>query len=280
MDVSDVLDQRKLVAEFSSKLYEIENQQREPYLLIVEEADKFVPQNKDSLKEIEEISKRGRKRGLGLLVATQRPSLVNKNVLSQCGNQLIGKLTTENDLKAVDLFFSRTDCYFRACIVPYSEEHLDKIGRQQGIPRKLKEAMLYTNSFIKLINNNIPEVKGAILMMDQLTRSRGDRFDEIVRDRLGSGDNATFKHIGYVDSASERNQSIQICDLLLGSILNDHYPTFTTYKNDIREYVKKKIGVPSLKEDYWGDKTHKQACNLHPKFTIRFWGIPYKYLNL
>ncbi|HLD56880.1 MAG TPA: hypothetical protein VJA47_01145 [archaeon] len=40
------------------------------------------------------------------MVATQRPSLVNKNVLSQCGNQVIGKLTTENDLKAVDLFFA------------------------------------------------------------------------------------------------------------------------------------------------------------------------------
>jgi len=26
--------------------------------------------------------------------------------LSQCGNQFIGKLTTENDLKAVDLFFA------------------------------------------------------------------------------------------------------------------------------------------------------------------------------
>jgi len=106
LDVSDSMDQRKLVGEFSSKLYEIGTELREPYLLIVEEADKFVGQNKDSLKEIEEISKRGRKRGIGLLVATQRPSLVNKNVLSQCGNQFIGKLATENDLKAVDLFFT------------------------------------------------------------------------------------------------------------------------------------------------------------------------------
>jgi len=106
LDVSDALDQRKVVSDFAGKLYKIENQVRQPYLLIVEEADKFVPQSKDSLKEIEEISKRGRKRGLGLLVATQRPSLVNKNVLSQCANQFIGKLTTENDLKAVDLFFA------------------------------------------------------------------------------------------------------------------------------------------------------------------------------
>jgi predicted transcriptional regulator len=106
LDVSDVLDPRKLVSGFAGKLYEIESQVKQPYLLIIEEADRFVPQSKDSIKQIEEISKRGRKRGLGLLVATQRPSLVNKNVLSQCGNQLIGKLTTENDLKAVDLFFA------------------------------------------------------------------------------------------------------------------------------------------------------------------------------
>ncbi|MCX9081344.1 MAG: DUF87 domain-containing protein [Candidatus Methanoperedens sp.] len=106
LDVSDAPDQRKVVSDFAGQLFEIENQVRQPYLLIIEEADNFVPQSKDSLKEIEEISKRGRKRGLGLLVATQRPSLVNKNVLSQCGNQFIGKLTTENDLKAVDLFFA------------------------------------------------------------------------------------------------------------------------------------------------------------------------------
>ena len=106
LDVSDALDQRKVVSSFAGKLYEIENQVKQPYLLIIEEADKFVPQSRDSLKELEEISKRGRKRGLGMLVATQRPSLVNKNVLSQCGNQFIGKLTTENDLKAVDLFFA------------------------------------------------------------------------------------------------------------------------------------------------------------------------------
>ena len=80
------------------------------------------------------------------------------------------KITTKKKLgiakATVDLFFSTQDCYFRACVIPYSEKYLDRVGRQQGIPRKLKEAMLYTNSFIKLIKNNIPEVRGAVLMMD------------------------------------------------------------------------------------------------------------------
>jgi hypothetical protein len=104
-DVSET-EMRERVSELAHALYEIESEIRLPYLLIVEEADKFVPQSRESLKKLEEISRRGRKRGLGLLVATQRPSFVNKNVLSQCNNQIIGKLSIENDLRAVDLFFS------------------------------------------------------------------------------------------------------------------------------------------------------------------------------
>lgn len=105
-DVSDVIDEKSAVAAVCGALYEAGSKLRVPYLLIIEEADKFAPQREKAIKEIEEISRRGRKRGVGLLLATQRPSLVNKNVLSQCGNQLIGKLTTEADLAAVNLFFA------------------------------------------------------------------------------------------------------------------------------------------------------------------------------
>ncbi|MGC9058463.1 MAG: ATP-binding protein [Candidatus Nanoarchaeia archaeon] len=105
-DVSEILDAKAAVRDLASALFSAATELRKPYLLILEEADKFASQSKDCLKEIEEISKRGRKRGLGLLIATQRPSLVNKNILSQCGNQIIGKLSIENDLRAVDLFFA------------------------------------------------------------------------------------------------------------------------------------------------------------------------------
>ncbi len=104
-DVSEI-DMQEKVALLADVLYDLESGLKKPFLLIVEEADKFIPQSGESIKKIEEISRRGRKRGLGMLVATQRPSLVTKNVLSQCNNQIIGKLSIENDLKAVGLFFS------------------------------------------------------------------------------------------------------------------------------------------------------------------------------
>lgn len=105
-DVSDVIDEKAAVAAVCGALYDAESRLRVPYLLIIEESDKFAPQRDRVIKEIVEISRRGRKRGLGLLLVTQRPALLNKNVLSQCGNQLIGKLTTEADLAAVNLFFA------------------------------------------------------------------------------------------------------------------------------------------------------------------------------
>jgi hypothetical protein len=112
-------DMREKVSALADVLYEIATAHKIPYLLILEEADKFIPQAKESIKKIEEISRRGRKRGLGLLVATQRPSFVTKNVLSQCNNQVIGRLSIENDLRAVDLFFgSRTELEELATLRP------------------------------------------------------------------------------------------------------------------------------------------------------------------
>ncbi len=105
-DISEVENPREKVNEFLTHLYKVENEVRNPYLIIIEEADKFIPQRGEKLKIIDEIARRGRKRGLGLLIATQRPSLVDKDILSQCAVAIIGKLTIENDLKAVSIFFN------------------------------------------------------------------------------------------------------------------------------------------------------------------------------
>ncbi len=80
-----------------------------PFLVIVEEADIYIPQRGRGLDILQQISRRGRKRGLGVLFATQRPALVNKNVLSQCNNVFIGKLTLKNDIDSVRIFFSSMD---------------------------------------------------------------------------------------------------------------------------------------------------------------------------
>ncbi|MFC1690905.1 ATP-binding protein [Nanoarchaeota archaeon] len=76
-----------------------------PLLMIVEEAHNFCPERSfgeaKSSKILRTIASEGRKFGLGLCIVSQRPSRVDKSVLSQCSTQIILKITNPNDLKAI-----------------------------------------------------------------------------------------------------------------------------------------------------------------------------------
>jgi len=73
-----------------------------PILLVYEEAHKYVP-NSDLAKyraskhSIERIAKEGRKYGISLLLASQRPSEISETIFSQCNNFLAMRLTNPND---------------------------------------------------------------------------------------------------------------------------------------------------------------------------------------
>ncbi len=105
LDLSWLDDQKTMLGTILTSLYAEVSRRRLPYLIVLEEADRFIPQAGERLPILDEIARRGRKRGLGIVICTQRPSVVDKNVLSQCGNQLIGRLVIRNDLQAVSHFF-------------------------------------------------------------------------------------------------------------------------------------------------------------------------------
>ena len=47
------------------------------------------------------LPRKGAKFGLGLMIISQRPARVDKNVISQCNTQIIMRVTNPNDLKAL-----------------------------------------------------------------------------------------------------------------------------------------------------------------------------------
>ncbi len=134
LDVSDVMDRADLVYRALKSLYAVGEKKRKPYLVIIEEADKFAPQIvHPEANIVEEISVRGRKRGIGLLVATQRPANVSKNVLAQCSYGFVGKLSIENDIKAVTILFEDKKRLFNipnlktGSFMPFGLGHNDEI---------------------------------------------------------------------------------------------------------------------------------------------------------
>lgn len=107
LDVSDFLDgeeAKRLIKEVVIELFQKEKRVRKPFLLMVEEMQEYLPQQggSDELSEVlERVAKRGRKRGLGMLGMSQRPSSVDKDFITQCDWMVWHRLNWKNDLDVV-----------------------------------------------------------------------------------------------------------------------------------------------------------------------------------
>lgn len=92
---------------FSLKVWQTpEERERDPVLLVCEEAHRYVPNRGEAQYEtaqeaIRRIAKEGRKYGIGLLLVSQRPSEVEDTVLSQCNSWLVLRITNDSDREHV-----------------------------------------------------------------------------------------------------------------------------------------------------------------------------------
>lgn len=80
---------------------------REPLLVVIDEADKFAPQRPFGeearmLGAAEDLVKMGRARGLHSILITQRPATLSKNVITQAGILIAHGLPAPQDQKAID----------------------------------------------------------------------------------------------------------------------------------------------------------------------------------
>ena len=93
-----------------------------PVVLILEEAQNYIRENRRTEEEsiskevFERIAREGRKFGLGLVVASQRPSELSKTVLSQCNSFIVHRLQNPEDLR-----------YFREIVPSIYDQLLDQL---------------------------------------------------------------------------------------------------------------------------------------------------------
>lgn len=98
----------RIILEFLQRLGEHGGGERRgslPIVLILEEAQNYIHERRaneeDSISKIvfERVAREGRKYGLGLVVASQRPSELSKTVLSQCSSFIVHRLQNPEDLR-------------------------------------------------------------------------------------------------------------------------------------------------------------------------------------
>lgn len=118
----------------------------QPYVIVLEEAHNYLkPRREDeslglqlAREAFERIAKEGRKFGLSLLIASQRPSDVSATVLAQCANFLVHRIQNPEDID-----------YFKKILPTGSRDLLDQLpilapgngillGSALNVPARLK----------------------------------------------------------------------------------------------------------------------------------------------
>ncbi len=107
---------RRFATAFAERLYEAKQPEakRTPLHLIIDEADLFIPQRIQPdqarmLGAFEAFPRRGRVRGFGVTVITQRPATLNKDVLTQIEVLITLQITGPQDRKAVQEWVDEHD---------------------------------------------------------------------------------------------------------------------------------------------------------------------------
>ena len=94
---------RDFVRDLSKELY-AKNQT--PRVVILEEAPELVPQRlrpdmAETYEAVERLVSRGRNKGLGVVLVSQRAATISKDVLTQVDNLFVGRLVSPQDRKAL-----------------------------------------------------------------------------------------------------------------------------------------------------------------------------------
>ena len=95
-----------IIGAITKLIYNIQIMQKDtrPITLVCDEAHVYIPTDfqlsaaqRRMVEIFENIAKEGRKFGITLFVASQRPSELNKTIMAQCANYIVMKLNNEND---------------------------------------------------------------------------------------------------------------------------------------------------------------------------------------
>ena len=119
-----------------------EERERDPILIVCEEAHRYVPESglaeyQSAQKAIKKIAKEGRKYGIGLLLVSQRPSDVERTVLSQCNSWIVMRLTNTTDQEHVTRFLPDSLTGLAKILSSLSRQEAIFVGEAAAVPARI-----------------------------------------------------------------------------------------------------------------------------------------------
>ncbi|WP_414472883.1 ATP-binding protein [Microvirga sp. M2] len=117
--------------------------ERDPVLLVCEEAHRYVPNAGQAEYEaaqvaIRRVAREGRKYGLGLMLVSQRPADVESTVLSQCNSWVILRLTNSSDQEHVARFLPDSLAGLTRLLPSLIRREAVFVGEAAAIPARVR----------------------------------------------------------------------------------------------------------------------------------------------
>ncbi|MBG9320485.1 ATP-binding protein [Corynebacterium belfantii] len=116
-----------------------------PVLLVLEEAHRFIPARTDafgagsrSTAVFERIAKEGRRFGLSLLLASQRPSELSETVIAQCGTVIAHRLTHKADQSLLRHATAFSSYALLEQLPGLAQQHALVTGVSTGVPAAVR----------------------------------------------------------------------------------------------------------------------------------------------
>lgn len=127
-----------------------EERERDPVLLVCEEAHRYVPNHGQAEYEaaqvaIRRVAREGRKYGIGLMLVSQRPADVESTVLSQCNSWVILRLTNSADQEHVGRFLPDSLAGLTKLLPSLVRREAVFVGEAAAIPARIKIRELSEN---------------------------------------------------------------------------------------------------------------------------------------
>jgi len=128
LDMSDMRrsEQVQFLASFLEEVFMLETKEKMPLWVSFEEADLWIPQigNPACKERVLDICQRGRKRGIGFSLVSQRPAIIDKTALSQAEYRFFKRFQQPQDLDAVKDYLG-----------PFARMHelLPPLGEEQAV---------------------------------------------------------------------------------------------------------------------------------------------------
>jgi hypothetical protein len=129
---------------FQYKLYQTrEEREKDPVLLVCEEAHRYVPNRGDAQYEVAQtavrrIAREGRKYGLGLMLVSQRPSDIEGTVISQCNSWIVLRLGNSGDQEHVARFLPDSLAGMTKALSSLPRQEALFVGEAAAIPARIK----------------------------------------------------------------------------------------------------------------------------------------------